>query len=175
MRYSKFLSVLVISAVLIYSNVLANTTDSDQISDSMSSRATRSLEAAQSGNSKIFLRTLKALSVDSKSRDEAQEEERSAIVGTFKNLFKGPAARKAAKAAKAAKVAEQNKLLSNWYGKLLERDDFLYDAMAVWRRQGKSGDTISTEMMAVGRSADEASIISRRFDQYSLEMKNAGK
>lgn len=61
------------------------------------------------------------------------------------------------------------------YGKILERDDVLYNNMAMWRKEGVTASKISDQMKAAGRSDKQALSIFHRFKQYSDDMIRAGK
>ncbi|OWZ09314.1 RxLR effector protein [Phytophthora megakarya] len=125
---------------------------------------------------------LRGLKASVKDNDNLDEERAIWSGASLTKLVPGSAAYKAAQAAKtlkaaekAKKLAEQKQMISNWYKKLLERDDFLYDAMKGWRSKKISPNAIHKQMLAVGRTDKEASTIYKRFNLYKDEMKAAGK
>ncbi|KAH7472632.1 uncharacterized protein KRP23_9618 [Phytophthora ramorum] len=123
-----------------------------------------------SRDSKTLSRNLKTVNEDD---EEDQEEERGGFnFGSLTKLFKSSS--KTKKAAQAALAAEKQKNFE-MYGKILEHDHILHPAMATWRAEGSSATKIYNEMIAAGRTVDEAGTVFMRYSTYLQDMMHTVK
>ncbi|KAL4130561.1 hypothetical protein PRIC2_006557 [Phytophthora ramorum] len=150
---------LLLSAASIMVLTTANTTiEPDQSSIS------KPLDTGSAASHERLLRIVKTVNED----DEGdREEERGGFnFGSLTKLFKSSS--KTKKAAQVALAAEKQKNFKT-YGKILEYDHVLYPAMATWRTEGLSATKIYNEMIAAGRTVDEARTVFMRYSTYLQE------
>ncbi|KAH7460292.1 uncharacterized protein KRP23_14660 [Phytophthora ramorum] len=117
-----------------------------------------------SRDSKTLSRSLTTVNEDD---EEDQEEERGGVnFGSLTKVFKSSS--KTKKATQVALAAEKQKNFKT-YGKILAYDHVLYPAMATWRTEGLSVTKVYNEMIAAGRTVDEARTVFKRYSTYLQE------